>query len=112
MNVVRTTSMRKHRKYAKNEENGENSNLTFDCGKCVVCNTKFKRKDNLLRHSTSNNFEVADNDRRGLGFVGSMKTATKGLNKAQNKLRKDNFLNVLKAKVSGSGTNRAYLIST
>ena len=37
---------------------------------------------------------------------------TEGLNKAQNKLRKDNFLNVLKAKVSGSGTNRAYLIST
>ena len=37
---------------------------------------------------------------------------TEGLNKAQNKLRKDNFLNVLKAKVAGSGTNRTHLIST
>ena len=60
---------------------------------------------------TSNLFEdteYSDNVRRGLGYTGCVKTATKGLNKAQNKLNKNTFLNVLTSKTAGSGTNHGF----
>jgi G:T-mismatch repair DNA endonuclease (very short patch repair protein) len=61
---------------------------------------------------TSNLFEdseSSEDDRRGLGY-GSIKTATKALNKTQNKMTKEKFLNVLKSKTAGSGTNRGFRV--
>jgi hypothetical protein len=97
------------------------------CPECVKAHNYTKRTPGLFKleysgdgiialcsktYFTSNLFEdsiYSENDRRGLGY-GGIKTATKALNKSQNKMTKEKFLNVLKTKTAGDGTNRGFRV--
>ena len=97
------------------------------CAECVKKQMYTKRTPGLFKleyagegivalcsktYFTSNSFEdtaYSEDVRHGLGY-GGVKTATKGLNKTQNRMTKEKFLQVLTSKTAGSGTNRGFRV--
>ena len=77
--------------------------------KCPTCQKSFGRLDSLRRHEKTHGIvALCSKTYYCFGQDKGDKSATKGLDKRQNELSKERFLNVLRTGTPGGGTNTTF----